>query len=151
MTAGRAARWAVVGVALASVATLILVMAIRLASSNSTDVTDLDVGDCFVIEAAADGSIDPVDVIDCDDPHDAEVVAVADLNPDGDLEYPTETELFELADAACAVVDPDERFGILPIAPTASTWEARAGRVVCVAVPYGPDLVVGRYGEPAPT
>jgi hypothetical protein len=146
MTTTRLARWLVVGVALTAVATLILVMAIQLASSNSTDVTDLDVGDCFVIEADEDGTIEPVDVIDCTDPHDAEVVAVADLNPDGDLEYPVDEVLFAQADAACASVAPDPRFGILPIAPTASSWEARAGRVVCLAVAYGDQLVTVRYG-----
>ena len=146
MTAGRLVRWLVVGVALAAVAALILVMAIQLASSNSTDVTDLDVGDCFVIETDADGMVEPVDVIDCGDPHDAEVLVVADLNPDGDLDYPADEDLFALADAACATIDPDPRFGVLPIAPTATTWEARAGRVVCLAVPYGDELVTGRSG-----
>jgi hypothetical protein len=150
-TGGRVVSWLFVGVALAAVATLILVMVIRLASSNSTDVTDLDVGDCFVIETDADGTVEPVDVIDCGDPHDAEVLVVADLNPDGDLDYPADDDLFALADAACAPIDPDPGFGILPIAPTASTWEARAGRVVCLAVPYGDDLVTVRYGAPTGT
>ena len=147
VTVGRVVRWLVVGISLAAVATLILVMAIQLAGSNRTDVTDLDVGDCFVIETDADGTVEPVDVIDCGDPHDAEVLVVADLNPNGDLAYPAdEEELVALADAACAAIDPAPKFGILPIAPTASTWEARAGRVVCLAVPYGDDLVTERHG-----
>jgi hypothetical protein len=146
MTSGRVIRWLVVGLALAAVATLILVMAIQLAGANNTDVTDLDVGDCFVIEADADGTVAPVDVIDCGEPHDAEVLAVADLNPDGDLDYPADEQLFALADVACVGLDPDTVYAILPIAPTASTWEARAGRVICLAVPYGPDLVTGRHG-----
>jgi hypothetical protein len=148
MTPTRGARWFLVGAVLAAVATLILVMAVQLARSDRTDVTDLEVGDCFVIEADPDGTVAPVDVIDCDEQHDAEVVAVADLNPDGSSPYPDDEELFELADSACSDIELDPRFAILPIAPTRPTWDARSGRTVCLAVAYGPELVIGRFGAP---
>jgi len=148
MTSTRTLR-GVIGVSvLAVVAALILIMAVRITQSSSTDITDLDVGDCFQLDPDDDGSIDLVDVIDCDEPHDAEVVMVDDLNPDGDRPYPDDDTLFGLADARCATVPDDPRFGIIAIAPTEASWEARRGRMVCVAVPYGGDRATDTY-DPA--
>ncbi len=144
----RALWWGVAAVILFGVAAIIVGVAVGELSSGTSDVTDLDVGDCFDLDPDDDGSVDLVDVVDCDEPHNAEVVAVADLNPDGDLPYPSDAELFPLADRRCADVPPDPRFGVLAVAPTAATWEARRGRVVCVALVYGDGRVTGRYGVP---
>jgi hypothetical protein len=145
MTSTRTLRWVIGGSVLAVVAAVILVMAVRLTQSSSTDITDLDVGDCFQLDPDDDGSLDLVDVIDCGDPHDAEVVAIDDLNPGGDQPYPDDDALFGLADARCATLPDDPRFGIVAIAPTETSWEARRGRMVCVAVPYGGGQATDAY------
>jgi hypothetical protein len=138
------------------VAAALLAIATVLSLTNETTWTDLDPGDCFDLAGAladADGDlaeVTAVDTIDCDDPHDAEVVAAGDLNPDGDRDYPTDPELFAEIDRECAslvprAVDPDlaDRFGIVPIAPDGRTWDDRGGRFVCVAVVAGGGTVTG--------
>ena len=144
----RALWWAVAGTVLFGVAALVIAVAVGELAGDTSDVTDLEVGDCFDLEPDDDGGVGLVDVIDCDEPHNAEVVAVADLNPDGELPYPTDAELFPLAERRCADVPPDPRFGVLAVAPTEATWEARDGRVVCVALVYGDGQVTGRYAMP---
>ncbi|MCB0965859.1 MAG: septum formation family protein [Ilumatobacter sp.] len=144
----RVARWILVGAVLGGVAIAIIAMVVALASNPTSDITDLEVGDCFDLDPEADGSVGLVDVVDCDESHNAEVVAVDELNPDGDQPYPDDDALFALAEARCADVPPDPRFGVLAVAPTLATWEARAGRVVCVALVYGDEEVTGRYGTP---
>lgn len=138
-------RWAVAAVALGAVVVVILVMAVRLASDSTTDVTDLEIGECVDLDLEPDSGSDVadvglVDVVDCGDPHNAQVLATGDLNPDGGRGYPADAELFAETDAACgrATGGPsDDRFGVLPIAPTAATWQARSGRFVCMAVTFG--------------
>lgn len=125
----------------------VLAIATVLSLSNETSWTDLDPGDCFDMAGAiadADGDIADVtgvDTTDCDEAHDAEVVAAGSLNPDGDRAYPTDDELFGEIDRACASLVPDtvdpDRFGIVPIAPDERTWDGRGGRFVCVAVVRG--------------
>jgi hypothetical protein len=122
---------------------------------GDTSVFDLGVGDCLVLpgpeEAGAGESfdLDAVDVVDCAEPHDAEVVAVGDLNPDRDREYPTDDELFAEADRRCvAAADVDDaRFGLVPIVPNEASWEPLNGRFVCLAVPFGGALVAGSITE----
>jgi len=136
-------RWLLPGAALAVATVVILTMAVTLASDSSTDVTDLDVGDCFdlVLEPDADeefAELTLVEPIACDDPHNAQVVALFDLNADHDQPFPGDAELFAEADRACgSLVLDDERFGVLPITPTEATWDARRGRTLCVAVTFG--------------
>lgn len=142
----------VVGLAVV-VGAAVLAIATVLSLSNTTSWTDLDPGDCFDLAGAladADGDIADVtgvDTTDCDEPHDAEIVAAGSLNPDGDREYPTDDELFAEIDAACASLVPDtvdrDRFGIVPIAPDERTWDGRDGRFVCVAVVRGGGTVTG--------
>lgn len=135
------------------VVTAVLVIAAVLALSNETAWTDLDVGDCLDLAAAiddADGdlaAVTTVDSIDCERPHDAEVVAVGELTADGDRPYPGDDELFAEIDAACLVLVPDSvdprTYGIVPIAPDERTWNERSGRFACVAVVVGGGTVTG--------
>jgi hypothetical protein len=139
------------GVVLAVVAVVIVAMAFALSSDSSTDVTDLDVGDCFDLDLDADpddgfADLTLVEPIDCDEPHTAQVVATRDLNPDQDLPFPGDGQLFEEADRWCgALVEEDDRFGTLPVTPTEATWDARRGRTLCVAVTFGGRPVQGDH------
>ena len=119
---------------------------IVLATSADTTVLELDVRDCFMIDLeAGSADIDTVDLLDCDNPHDAEVVFVGTLNPGTDRPYPSDAEMFADIDRACSVVGDDliEDFGLLPIAPNETSWEPFQGRFVCVAIPFGGEPVTG--------
>jgi hypothetical protein len=146
-------RWLLPGAALAVVATVIVVMAVTLSSDSSTDVTDLEVGECFDLdlEPDADGEFVDVSVVEpfaCDDPHNAQVVSTFDLNPDHELPFPGDVTLFEEADRACGErVVGDDRFGMLPITPTEATWAARRGRALCVAVTSGGVPITGDHRQ----
>lgn len=150
-------RWAIAAVGLGAVVVVILVMAVRLAADSTTDVTDLEVGDCLDLDLEPEtgsgvADVDLVDVVDCDDPHNAQVLAIGDLNPDAGRDYPADAELFAETDAACGRDTgdlSDDRFGVLPIAPTAATWEARRGRFVCMAVTFGGVPVEGDHAAVA--
>ena len=145
----RALGWALAATALFGLAALVLVLAVGALSSDTADVTDLDVGDCFDLAPDDEGAVGLVDVIDCDELHNAEVVAIAELNPTGDQPYPADDELFAIADAACSGVQPDPRFGVLAVAPTEATWDGRRGRVICVALVYGDGETDLPYGSPS--
>jgi hypothetical protein len=148
------ARWiaALAGtvVAMIAIATVALIVA---TGSSGTAVVDLEVGECFDLRIGrGDGSrdgdvevVDRVDVISCDEPHLSEVVLVGDLNPAGDLEYPSDADLFEQIDRRCAAASSvtGADFGIIPLAPTEVSWNASGGRFQCVAVPFGGVPTVG--------
>lgn len=143
-------RWVAGGVALLAVALLTLVMVIQIFTTDRVDITDLEIGDCFdfPVEGAAGGgfeAIGTVETIGCDDPHTAQVIAVGDLNPDRDREYPGDDALLIEVDERCADVESDPRFGIVPIMPTTSTWQGRAGRYVCVGLTLGIAPVAGDH------
>ena len=131
----------------------VLAIATVLSLSNDTAWTDLEPGECFDLAGAladADGDIADVtgvDTVGCDEPHDAQIVAVGELNPDADRDYPDDRALFAEVDAVCARSVPEQVdptvYGILPIAPDSRTWEDRAGRFACVAVVVGGGTVTG--------
>jgi hypothetical protein len=119
---------------------------------GSTSIFDLEVGDCFVLpgpdaelDADATFGIELVDVIHCSEPHDAEVVATGRLNPGRDRAYPSDDELFAEIDRSCAAADLGDAggFGLVPVAPNAASWEPFEGGYICLAVPFGGDLVTG--------
>ncbi len=133
--------------ALFAVSTLLIL----LVTSDPTTVLDLEVGDCFMIEAGGDTDeitsveITSVEVIGCDRRHNAEVVLVGELNPDADREYLADSELFAEVDRECATVPGDlvAGFGLLPVAPNEASWQPFKGRFLCVAIPYGGTPVSG--------
>lgn len=119
-------------------------------SDDQVAIVDLDVGDCFDLpdeaddEADDDGELRSVPLVDCAEPHLAEVVAAGELNTGNDP-YPSDEELFARVDDACraAEVVDSGAFGLLPIAPTLELWESFDGRYLCVAIPFGGDPVTG--------
>jgi len=117
-----------------------------ISADGETAIVDLVVGDCFDLPEDADdaGELRSVAIVDCSDPHLAEVVSVGDLNS-GDDPYPDDAELFASVEQACRAADvvESDQFGLLPIAPTRALWESFDGRYLCVAIPYGGDLVTG--------
>ena len=128
----------IVAIGLATAAALLL------RPGGDTIVLDLDAGDCFQVpDDIAGSSISTIDTISCDKPHEAEVFATGELDPDRDQPYPDdEQQLFARVDARCSTVladHPDlvQRFGVLPVVADEQSWESFRGRYVCVAIPYG--------------
>lgn len=135
---------ALAGLAIAVAAAVVVGSAV---DPDRVGILDVEPGDCFTLPN--DENLTELDVIelqDCDEPHDAEVVAVGDLNPAGGVEYPDDELLFDLVDVACG--DPrrffPDGFGLLPVAPNERAWNGRDGRYVCVAVSLGEGRVTGR-------
>jgi hypothetical protein len=146
--------WIVGLMAALLVAVALAVAAIVLLNpGEDTVVLDLDAGDCFAVPAdIAEATISEVDTIDCAKPHEAEVFATGELDPDREQPYPTDQrQLFARVDRQCAAVLADrpelvERFGVLPVVADERSWNSYRGRYVCVAIPYGGGTTQGSLG-----
>ncbi len=151
----RVAGPAFAGLAIVVLAFVLLAVVMR---DGDTSFVDLEVGDCFDLPDAdeGDGSIGvfAVELIDCDEPHDVEVVAVGNLREQGDdaaEEYPGFEAADEAAAASCALVAVDSaRVGVVPVAPTEQTWSSFDGRYVCLALAVGGGPLVGPVTEGSP-
>lgn len=119
---------------------------------SSTSVFDLVPSDCFILPIPDEGAADTlelgtIETLDCGDPHDAEVMVVGELNPGRDRDYPPDVDLYREIEASCVKSDVDDaRFGLLPVAPDEESWSSLGGRFVCLAVPYGGEMVTGTAG-----
>ena len=113
------------------------------ASSGTTvpdgvKVFDLEPGDCFQNPESTD--VSDVQKTACDEPHDAEVFAVYDLEFDRDADFPGASQVQSSAQEGCQerfeeyVGQPyeDSPYFLSAIAPTQRTWEGRDDReVIC--------------------
>lgn len=124
-------------------------------AGEDTLVLDLEVGECFDLALDRGASdIGTVTTVDCDEPHEAEVVAAGELDPDGTRERPSDDAVFPLVDARCADALSDahrallDRFGILPVVADERSWESFDGRYVCIAIPYGGGTTTGSALDP---
>lgn len=134
-----------IGVAVLVVVAGVGVIALVVSSGSETAIVDLDVGDCFHLPDDDGGDqIQTVDVVDCAEPHLAEVVSDGALNS-GDDPYPPDDKLFARVEQACRAADvvDSDAFGLLPIAPTPEVWESFDGRFLCVAIPFGGEPMTG--------
>lgn len=136
----------VIGAALLVIAAGVAVVAIVASSDDGTSVVDLDVGDCFDLPEGSEAAdeLTSVLVVDCSEPHLAEVVSDGTLATD-DAPYPDDDELFDLVERRCrdAAVVESADFGLLPVAPTPELWASFDGRFLCVAIPFGGAPVTG--------
>jgi hypothetical protein len=127
---------------------------------DARSVFSLEVGDCVDVDLnPSDGAVSSVPVVDCDEPHVAEVFHVGELNPDRTLPYPAqERDLFRLVVEAC--VQPtlgrmspfeeyvgvpfgvDDALDLYPVAPDERAWEPTGGQFVCMVVPADDDDVL---------
>lgn len=151
--------WGVVGLVVVVVAVAAVALSVALGQS-STAVSELELGDCFDLTTSSpDGAdqavetVESVDLIDCDEAHLTQVVLVGELNPDGDLDYPTDVVLFEQIDRRCVEASSlvGDQFGLLPVAPTESSWDRVGGRFQCLAVPFGGAVWTGTLLQSGPS
>jgi hypothetical protein len=98
----------------------------------------LDPGDCVDVDLQmVEVDVDTMPRIDCTDPHNGEVIATGELNPDRDEPYPDDDALFGELDAICRSALTrfgDDRFTWLPIGPDERAWNVADGPYVCIAV-----------------
>jgi Septum formation len=140
------------GLAVMAAVALGVLLLVVATSSDETLVLDLDPGECFALATdAGSEAIATVETVPCDEPHEAEAVAVGGLNSsDGadDVMRPPDGVLFDQVDARCAAALQDrpdllERFGILLVVADEASWDEYDGRYVCVAIPYGGGTTTG--------
>lgn len=136
-----------IAIALATGAVLLL------RPGSDTIVLDLAAGDCFQVPSEiANSTISKVDTIGCDKPHEAEVFATGELDPNRDQPYPDdEQQTFNRVESLCTSVLADHpdlaaRFGVLPVVADEQSWSSFRGRYVCVAIPYGGGTTTGSLG-----
>lgn len=113
-------------------------------SPGGGNVMELSAGDCFVeseMEAAFSGDeVTNVPLVDCSEPHDAEVFHTEDL-PDGD--FPGEASLDNSIDEICygsafanyvGVDFMDSELEVWPLVPTEEGWDMGDQEILCYAL-----------------
>lgn len=99
---------------------------------GETAVFDVEEGDCVNFDFNPESDIliqvTTVDVVDCDDDHEGEVIAVGELNPDEDRDYPDNNSLFDEAYAGCGREITEDIFAV---APDEDSWNENGGPFVC--------------------
>lgn len=125
--------------------------ATTLPTDNAVSPFVLAAGDCFDAgELAADGSLlVNVRVVECEGPHQAEVVAIEDLDAPSDEAFPGDEARDSNAQELCTPIVEDFLGGLLAessllllwLAPTEESWADGDREVVCVvAAPDGSTL-----------
>lgn len=125
-------------------------------SRQESSIFELEAGDCFVLpefdddESRPTTALDTVDSIDCDEPHNAEVLTTGQVNRDQSRPHPGDdallAEVWQLCRPAGRAAD-DLGFGVLPVIPNEAAWEPRGGPYLCIAVAYGGTLGRGSIAE----
>lgn len=123
--------------------------------AGDTDIYDLSIGDCLndPVEAMPDEvvEVDSVESVDCAEPHEAEVYALADLPGDAAADFPGDDAVAQQADEICFgrfedyVGAPYEESSLdySYYLPTAQSWSGGDREVACLAVDYDGELLTG--------
>ena len=112
---------------------------------GTTPVFDVEAGECanFDFDPTADDiEVTTIEVVDCDEPHEAEVIFREELNPGGVLPYPSGEQIDELV-VQCGNRVPDEvapgvdltDYSSFTVVPDEDSWDDEDGPLVCFAVP----------------
>ena len=152
------AGWILGAIGLAAAATLIPLVATGVIDVDETALDDLERGDCVESDLdeqplGEDTEVSSLPVVDCDEPHDAEVTGTARLNPDEDRDYPSQDELAREASQLCV-----ERFrehtgaepgALIPlyIVSNEESWDELRGLVVCLAFDAAGDDLEGSIAD----
>lgn len=119
----------------------------RITSSGDLSVFDLVVGDCVLFDSDIEAANSTLPVVPCDEPHQAEVYSLVDLE---DLDqYPGERELSNRAELECVatfgdyvgVELADSTLFFTYMIPAVRSWQEDGDRtVVCMALGVGGPL-----------
>jgi hypothetical protein len=110
-------------------------------SDGEVVFSDLEVGECIMLPDDLGGTIRGIEVADCDDPHDGEVFATGDLDPDDSRSFPgLEAAALEVEQACFDAFEPfvgaaysDSDLDVVYFFPREMSWRFDSG-YVCVAV-----------------
>jgi hypothetical protein len=132
------AGWIMGIVGLLAGGTLITLAATGVLDDGETAVFDLEVGDCVNFPFNPDSEriveVRSVDVVDCDEDHEAEVIRRGELNPNEDREYPSNDDLFAESYDGCGR---DDDTNLFAIAPNEDSWDDEGGPFVCFELSDG--------------
>ena len=99
---------------------------------GETAVFDLEAGNCvnfdFNPESELIVEVSTVEVVDCDEPHEGEVVRRGELNPNEDRDYPSNDELINESLEDCGREDFSNIFTVFP---NEDSWNEQGGPYVC--------------------
>jgi len=103
---------------------------------GETAVFDVESGDCvnFDFNLETVDEVRVVDVVDCDEEHEAEVIRVGELNPEGDLPYPSDEDLIAEASSECGS---DDFSNLFTVVPNEDGWDNDDGPFVCFELTDG--------------
>lgn len=109
--------------------------------SESVSVFDLEEGMCIVSLGGTDGTVEQLDVVDCDASHEAEVFSVFELEGGDDDDFPGTAGVESDASSGCeerfedyvGISFQESRLQATFLAPTEDTWAGGDREVVCVA------------------
>jgi hypothetical protein len=100
-------------------------------------VFDLEVGDCYDLPSG--DVVEEVQVVDCDEPHDQEVIALVQHPAGPDEAFPGGEEIGDFADDEC-IAEFERYVGVsyadsellgFTLMPTAETWPVGDREIVC--------------------
>jgi hypothetical protein len=129
-----------------------------------TALADLRAGDCIDLADldAAEGTdgreVSSVVVIDCGEPHDAEIYALISLDDDPESRHPGDGHVLAAADRVCleqfegyvGARYVDTRLEIVHLRPTLASWARGDRRVICAVVYTGTAPLVGSVAGAGP-
>ncbi|HJP88051.1 MAG TPA: septum formation family protein [Candidatus Limnocylindrales bacterium] len=120
----------------------VIVGAIILRPFLSGNASQLAVGDCFDEPTNAAATVEDVQHRPCTDPHDGEVVFVANYEPSS-ATYPTDDEFTAFYGPKCLTAFStitgtefmtQETYDMIPMMPTSGSWADGNRKVICYAV-----------------
>jgi len=145
--AGKArAGWILGLIGTAGFVVFVVLIATGVIESDKKSVNDLDIGACYdlPLDSSLDDEISTLKEIPCDEPHDGQLFAQGELNPDRDRDYPSDADaLTTEAGTACAG-DPFEEFtgesyaasplAMYVLVPSKDGWTSSRGSYSCFVV-----------------
>jgi hypothetical protein len=123
------------------------------AATSAVSVWDLEIADCFdsaAMSGAADVELAFVDVADCDDPHEFQVIDELAYPADRDARYPGDAlEDFALDrcvagfDKAVGTPFMESSLDVVTMWPSAESWKGGDRTIACIAVRVDGDVLIG--------
>ena len=110
--------------------------------------SDLEIGQCIMLPDDLGGTIRGIEVADCEEPHDGEVFATGDLDPDDSRSFPgLEAAASEVEQACFDAFEPfvgaaysDSELDVVYFYPREMSWRFDSGYVCVVVDPRGASL-----------
>lgn len=156
------AGWILGALGVAGFVTIIVLVATGVIDTDEKSVDDLDIGSCYDLPIESDAeteTISKLKEIDCDKPHDGQLVHEGQLNPDGDRPYVDDMQALTneaglecidepFTDFTGSAFDPAE-FSIYVLVPPEETWDLTKGGYSCFLTSVSGDPLTQSYEDGA--